>query len=127
MEERVLELCPSVALYQGIGRHWERDWVQGWYYNVIYPGIYAYNLWKAYYYPACAETDYVPGGAECYDVNYDGQIMIDDISIAAASFGSYYGPPIAERWHFRADVNWDRQILIDDIAKIAHAFGKSCP
>ena len=127
LEERVLELCPSVALYQGRGRHWERDWVQGWYYNVIYPGVYAYNLWKAYYYPACAETDYVPGGAECYDVNYDGQIMIDDISIAAASFGSYYGPPIAERWHFRADVNWDRQILIDDIAKIAHAFGKSCP
>lgn len=126
MEERVLELCPSVALYQGIGRHWERDWVVGWYYNIIYPGTYAYNIWKAYYYPACTYTGYVPGGAECYDVNYDGQILMDDISIAAASFGSYYGPPIHARWLFRADTNWDRQILIDDISKMARSFGQGC-
>jgi len=30
-----------------VGRHWERDWVQGWYYNAIYPGTYVYHTWKA--------------------------------------------------------------------------------
>jgi hypothetical protein len=29
-----------------VGRHWERDWVQGWYYNAIYPGTYVYHTWK---------------------------------------------------------------------------------
>ena len=28
------------------GRHWERDWVHGWYYNPIYPGPYYYHYWK---------------------------------------------------------------------------------
>lgn len=37
---------PSVPLYQPYGRHWERDWVQGWYYNPTYYGNYYYHLWK---------------------------------------------------------------------------------
>lgn len=32
--------APSVVLYQPLGRHYERNWVQGWYYNPIYPGVY---------------------------------------------------------------------------------------
>jgi peptide/nickel transport system substrate-binding protein len=32
---------------QPTGRHYERDWVVGWYYNPIYPGNYIYDLWKA--------------------------------------------------------------------------------
>ena len=39
---------PSVPLYQPLGRHYERDWVQGWYYNPIFPGVYCYTIWKGY-------------------------------------------------------------------------------
>jgi len=42
------EDVPSVIIEQALGRHWERDWVQGWYYNPIYPGNYFYDLWKGY-------------------------------------------------------------------------------
>ena len=42
------EDVPSVPLAQPTGRHYERDWVQGWYYNPIHPGIYFYVLWKGY-------------------------------------------------------------------------------
>jgi hypothetical protein len=38
---------PSFTLYQPVGRRFARDWVQGWYYNSLYPGLYAYDLWKA--------------------------------------------------------------------------------
>jgi len=31
---------------QPTGRHYERTWVSGWYYNPIYPGNYIYDLWK---------------------------------------------------------------------------------
>jgi peptide/nickel transport system substrate-binding protein len=41
------EDVPSVILYQPLGRHWERTWVQGWYYNPIYPGQYFYALSKS--------------------------------------------------------------------------------
>lgn len=40
------EDVPSVILWQPLGRHYERIWVHGWYYNPIYPGTYAYPLWK---------------------------------------------------------------------------------
>jgi len=50
------EDCPSVCITQPIGRHWTRTWVQGWYYNPIYPGTYAYNLWKEWYTPPSAPT-----------------------------------------------------------------------
>jgi len=42
------EECPSIILHQPLGRHYERDWVQGWYYNPIFPGVYFYTLWKGY-------------------------------------------------------------------------------
>ncbi len=40
------EEVPSFIIYQPLGRHYERTWVHGWYYNPIYPGIYAWPLWK---------------------------------------------------------------------------------
>ena len=40
------EDCPSVPLSQPRDRHFERDWVQGWYYNPLYSGNYYYQLWK---------------------------------------------------------------------------------
>lgn len=38
---------PALIISQVAGRHWERDWVQGWYFNPINPGNYIYDLWKA--------------------------------------------------------------------------------
>jgi len=31
---------------QTLGRHYERDWVQGWYYNIIWPDNWYYTMWK---------------------------------------------------------------------------------
>ena len=42
------EDVPSIVLVQPLGRHYERDWIQGWYYNPIHPGIYFYALSKGY-------------------------------------------------------------------------------
>jgi len=41
------EDVPSVVLAQPLGRHWERTWVQGWYYNPAFPGTYFYALSKS--------------------------------------------------------------------------------
>ncbi|GBC69281.1 putative D,D-dipeptide-binding periplasmic protein DdpA [archaeon HR01] len=38
----------SIPIDQPSGRHYERDWVQGWHYNPIYPGTYFYTIWKGY-------------------------------------------------------------------------------
>jgi len=41
------EDCPSITLYQPIGRRFERDWVQGWYYNqLLWFSNYFYVQWK---------------------------------------------------------------------------------
>jgi peptide/nickel transport system substrate-binding protein len=41
------EDCPSVPLYQSIGRRFERDWVRGWYYNpLLWSMNYFYVQWK---------------------------------------------------------------------------------
>jgi peptide/nickel transport system substrate-binding protein len=37
---------PSFPLVQASNRRWAREWVQGWYYNALYPGLYAYDLYK---------------------------------------------------------------------------------
>jgi len=38
---------PSFPLVQPSGRRFARDWVKGWYYNALYPGLYAYDLYKS--------------------------------------------------------------------------------
>jgi hypothetical protein len=38
--------CFTKMLCQSVGRHWERDWLQGWFYNPSRPGYYVYDLWK---------------------------------------------------------------------------------
>jgi len=37
---------PGLPLIQAVGRRWQRDWVRGWYYNQLYPGMYFYDLYK---------------------------------------------------------------------------------
>jgi peptide/nickel transport system substrate-binding protein len=36
----------TVMTAQTKGRHYERDWVQGWYYNIIWPGNWYYTMYK---------------------------------------------------------------------------------
>ena len=54
LEYRYWNDCISIPLEQPTSRHWSRDWVQGWYYNAMYPGLYAYDLYKS------APTTYQP-------------------------------------------------------------------
>jgi peptide/nickel transport system substrate-binding protein len=124
-----IEDCPNIMLDQGLGYHFERDWICGWYYNPAYPGIYAYNLWKWYYIPhALANnstqptSNYLPA-----DVNYDGKTDMKDIGYVARSFGASYGPPLNPRWIFRCDVNNDRKIEMKDIGLLAKQFGRTSP
>jgi hypothetical protein len=58
------------------------------------------------------------------DIDYNGKVDIKDISTAARSFGSSYGPPVDPRWVFRCDMNNDRKIDIKDIVTAAANFGK---
>lgn len=55
--------CPSVPLGQHYKRNYQRDWIQGWYYNPAYPGEYFYHLWKGY----------------LGDTEPDGDVDIDDL------------------------------------------------
>ena len=38
--------CPSVPIYQPLGRRFQRDWVQGWYFNPLLNGDCFYGEWK---------------------------------------------------------------------------------
>jgi peptide/nickel transport system substrate-binding protein len=117
LESLYYEDVPSVPLYATVTRCYMRDWVYGYYYNALYPGIFAYNIWK---------WDYLKG-----DINYDGKVDIKDISSAAQSFGATYGLSMHARWNFYCDVDdipkyrWrDQKIDIRDIYLIAKDFGK---
>jgi peptide/nickel transport system substrate-binding protein len=120
--------CPSVPIDQAIGRHWERDWVVGWYYNPIYPGVYAYNLWKWYYIPH-ALLSTTPTHPTCnylpHDVTYDGKVDAKDIGTVGKAFGSSPGPPVHPRWCYRADVNNDRKVDAKDLGMVCKLFGKT--
>ncbi len=47
LQQEYVDQCPSWILAQPVGHHFQRDWVEGWYYNPIYPGNYVYDLWKS--------------------------------------------------------------------------------
>ena len=127
IQQLAIDDCPNVPLASATGRHFEWTWVCGWYYNPIYPGVYAANLWKWYYTPY-AQLDTVTNATANllpYDVNYDGKINMYDIGAAAICFGAAYGPPISPRWNFRCDFNNDRKIDMKDISGVAKNFGKT--
>ena len=46
LDELFFEEVITIPLAQPLGRHYQRDWVQGWYYNPINPGIDLYTIWK---------------------------------------------------------------------------------
>jgi len=126
VQQLAVDDCPSVPLYDAIGRHFEQTWIVGWYYNLIYPGTYFYNLWKWYYCPH-STYDVCPGHPVAnhlsYDGNYDGKVDMKDIGFCAQAYGATYGPPQHPRWHFRFDVNSDRKCDMKDIGFIAKSYG----
>lgn len=119
-----VEDCPSATFLQPTSRHFERDWIVGWYYNPSYPSIYAYNLWKWYYLPHALldNTTLSVSNMLPVDVNYDGEVNIVDVTIVARAFGASYGPPIRSQWQFRADVNNNREVNILDVTIVAKHF-----
>jgi peptide/nickel transport system substrate-binding protein len=104
----------SLPVLQPSGRHWERTWVQGWYFNPMYFGFYFYPLWK----------EDLP--AEDSDMN--GVVDIFDIVAMAKAFGSFYvpGSPHPD-WNSRADLNEDTIVDIFDVVSIAKVFGYAAP
>jgi hypothetical protein len=48
---------PSFPLVQPSGRRFARDWVQGWYFNALFPGLYAYDMWKSSVLPGNVDVD----------------------------------------------------------------------
>jgi len=64
------------------------------------------------------------------DINGDGKVNIEDISIAAKAFGTFGpgflfpGSPPSPNWNPDADINGDNKIDVRDILLIANNFGK---
>jgi len=125
-----IQQVPSVPLEEAVGRRFERDWVQGWYFNPAYPGVYGYTMWK---------QDLPPE-----DVDSDGKVDIRDLATAAKAFGAYYIQPLLPpnpsgpagyysiNWNSKADVNIvnpstgarsDMKIDIKDLATIVKLYG----
>lgn len=123
--------CPSLTLGQAVGRHFERDWVVGWYYNPCYPGISFYNLWKFYYIPECCQSAATQPYSNWrpFDVNYDGLIDMSDIGLVASAYLSegYPTPTTYPNWNFRADVNNDGLVDMNDIGLMAQHYLQACP
>ena len=59
---------PGINLVYNIdvemARWFARDWVQGWYYNALLPGLYAYDLYKA-----------TPGAVQNIDLNIQSRLI----------------------------------------------------
>lgn len=123
---------PTVFIMVPIGRGYTREWVQGYpvLYNALYPGLYAYYLWK---------WIYIRG-----DVDYGGSVNMGDIVKILDAFGSYIGksgmPVIQQRWNFHCDIDgnpqesgpnpgdggWkDRKIDMYDVSAALANFGKT--
>jgi hypothetical protein len=125
LEEIYYTDVPSVTIDVPEGTGFMRDWVQGMYYNPIYPGMYAYNKWK---------YNAIPG-----DIARLGSVNMGDVIDALKAFGSYDGQPAAgafwpvmqARWNFYCDTigtpreEWtDRTINMGDIVTILSHFGQ---
>lgn len=94
------EEVPSIPLVQPLGRHWERDWVRGWYYNPAYPGEYFYHLWKGYL--GDTDKDYYVDLTDLYNVLMGYGLTIGDAM-------AMYGVPLG------TDVDEDGVVDIDDL------------
>jgi hypothetical protein len=130
-EDELYKLNPTTFIMVPIERGYMRAWVQGHYYNPWYPGIYAYNHWKA---------EEIRG-----DVNHDGVVNTLDLCAICGALASYIGkggmPVISPWWNFHCDVDgnpyesdppgdggWrDRKIDMYDVGAALTDFGQGTP
>ncbi len=105
--------CPSVPTVQPLRRHWEREWVQGWYYNPVYPGEYFYHLWKGY----LGDTD------KDYDVD------IDDLYCVLVHYCERRPPEVPwQDWELSCcDFDLDDHIGLEDLYYVLWNYGKAAP
>ena len=119
-------------ILQGIGRHFERDWVNGWYYNALYPGYYYYSLWKWYYVtPALYNVTYTYSGLNQpnstnlpADVTYDGGVDITDVATVAKAFWPNTDRQSHQDGYKRATSTTTETSTSADVAYCAKQFGK---
>jgi len=125
---------PDIMKVQPLGRRWEKDYVQGWYYNPLSMGSAAnyigeqvcsnlYTIWKE--------------DLRWEDIDANGKIEIKDIAYAAKAFGGYFIqrnlPPATDppgpngyytaNWDSRCDIDQNKKNEVKDLAKIAIRFG----
>ena len=129
IQQLALDDCPSVTVIQPLDRHFEYDWVNGWYYNPVYQGLNFCNMYKFYYVPESNQTapsqpvsEYLPA-----DVNHDGTVNMKDMAAIARAFGSTYTQPIPPNWQFVCDLVNIRTINMKAEAFVARQFGVSSP
>lgn len=89
----------SFPLVQATGRHWERDWMEGWYNNPIYPGSYYYHYWKGYK----------------ADVNFDYKVDLFDLTIIGSAWDSRPGDA---NWAPCADIDNNGWIYLPDLTMV---------
>jgi hypothetical protein len=56
------------------------------------------------------------------DLNFDGEVDMQDVYIVIQAFGSYPGQP---RWNPSADIDKDDRISMRDIYLVITSFGKT--
>jgi peptide/nickel transport system substrate-binding protein len=134
--------APNVPLQNAFSRRVARDWVHGWYFNPIFPGVHGYALWKENI--KATSGTFMGKSADWEDITEDGKVDIKDLAIAAKAFGAYFiqpllppnpaGPPgtWSENWNCKADVNvvnvvtggrGDMKVDIKDLATLAKLYG----
>jgi peptide/nickel transport system substrate-binding protein len=102
LQRTFINECPTLMLVQPYGRAWMRDWVQGWYYNNIYPGVPCYDRWKGFLEDFNHDMKVnigdlikmllhfgpVPPGNPIYDLDHNGKINVLDFIKCAVKFGT---------------------------------------
>ena len=132
LQQLYVQDCPSVPLAQPFGRHWERDWVMGWYYNPIYggshavgvdstapngPGLYFYHYYKGW----SGDTD------KDYDVDLTDlfNVLIGYGMTLADAIATYGVPPCTDtegQWE-RSQNKADNMIDLDDLYSVLMQYG----
>jgi peptide/nickel transport system substrate-binding protein len=95
--------CIGLPLIQSVHRHWERDWMEGYYYTPG-QGYYFHHYWKGY----------------SADVNFDYQVDLSDLTIIGAAWDSKPGDT---DWAACADVDNDGHVFLYDLTMAGTYYG----
>jgi len=116
LQQLYVDDVPNICITQALGRHWGRDWLQGWYFNPIHPGMFGryWELWKE--------------DLPIEDINDSGGVDIFDVVALAKGFGGFYEVGnVHPNWDSHVDLNLDLVIDIFDVVMIAKSFGQVSP